>query len=115
MKYFVFVIFFFATAHVLAQNTLLWQQEVQEIDAEIKQLREKKYRARANAKKHQDLAARAQFQSGRVEETRQAWEWAERELDREQELKQQLDGLEQKRRSLIQTVQNPSKSEKEIE
>jgi DNA repair exonuclease SbcCD ATPase subunit len=85
-----------------AEESLDWRTELQQINAELKDLEDEKNRYLAAARRHEDDGLRWQFQQNEKQEARRAFERADIKRQAAQMLQGRIDALNARKMQILQ-------------
>ncbi len=78
-----------------------WQDEVKEIDLQVEQLADLQGRYRSSFERNVNNAMRWQFQNQNYLDARRAWDKAAEDKQKIQELQDQIDDLEKRKKQIL--------------
>jgi len=78
------------------------QDEMAKIDAQIEELKDLQDKYRSSMKRHADNALRWQFQNENYLDARRAWDQAAQDKQKIQEIQDQIDDLENRKKKLAE-------------
>jgi len=91
----------FATPLIAIADNTLWQEQVYEIDQEIRQLEDRKIKALGRANRLEDKAIRWQFMQDQKSEARRAYVQADTAREEARMIQTQIDLLERTKQKIL--------------
>nr|NGX38609.1 hypothetical protein [Chlamydiota bacterium] len=83
-------------------TAVTWQEDVKQIDQQIEQLQNLQDKYRWNMERNVNNAMRWQFQNQNYLDARRAWEQASQEKQKIQEIQDQIDDLEVRKKKILE-------------
>lgn len=88
-------------AYVAADKKVDWQEEIEQIDSETKQLKDLKGRYEASEARHNNNAMRWQFEQNMKQEARWAYQQAELDREMQKQIQARIDALDARRAEIL--------------